>query len=294
MSNRTLFPFESFSGWPEHTLQRIGIWLCGGAQEALAARRLVEQLARAHPEASLLVLGPRDALAFFEMDERIAAYLPLGALQPPRPAQTALARYLENRAQFRKLKQLHLNACVGVLPTSSIKSSKDRPAERLWRLFVRMVGFNSALAIALECDEGVMVSCNGSVLQPGPQAIAHANKIYHLAPPRSVKVLVYLGKASDSVEVLKQREQAAHQLIQTHQSHLLGSMGHELFSSVLVVSSGDRLQHRRVTDNLASVSLVNWSQLIGHMAYADWVLPVSGEISAIAGEMGRQSVVFPL
>lgn len=285
-------PDPEFKAWPEQELRRIGIWCCGGLQESLAARRLLNTLHATHPQASLIVLGPRDSLAFFEMDKCVAAFLPLNALEPPRPTQGRVARYLENRASFKKLRGLQLDACVSVMPAEN--NAFQSQIEGSWRLFVRMLAFRPERAIAVQPSSANPVSHQAEALQPGPQAIAYANKVYHHAPPRCVKVLVYLGKATESLSVLQQREEFARQLIERRRSELLGTMGHELFVSTLVVTTGNRLLRRQLMANLGSLTLVNWNQLIGHMAYVDWVLPVSPDITAIASEMDRQKAIFPL
>ncbi|HEX5485067.1 MAG TPA: hypothetical protein VFX23_03630 [Limnobacter sp.] len=295
MTNNFSVSLDAFPAWPDKRLHKIGIWLHGGAQEAVAARRLLDQLNRVHPEARILVIGSRTTLAFFEMDDRVAAYLPIAALEPRRPAQSKIFKYLDDRAQFKKLGQLQLDACVAVCPNGEASDSEDmRAAERLWRQFVRTTRIKSEMAIALTWSGNISRPNDAPVMQPGPKAIAHANTIYHQSPPHAVKVLVYLGSCSESNDLMTQRIQLAQQCVKQHRDILLGAMGRELFVSLLMLASGDRLQQRRIADSHSSVTLINWNQLIGHMAYADWVVPLDGAITMIAVEMGRQSAVFPV
>ena len=58
------------------TKPTVFVWFAPGLGNALAARHSLSVLAHTLPDANIGLVGPRQALCLFEMDNRVQAFIP--------------------------------------------------------------------------------------------------------------------------------------------------------------------------------------------------------------------------
>lgn len=254
--------------------KRIGVWFGQGLECALAARAMLGQLQAKYPDADWVILGPRESLFLFEMDERVPVYIPLKGLEPRRPAQTRLSYYLEKRTQFKKLRGLQLDLCLGVSVLVDVHKAKQADVEQFQHV-QKMLGIDGHL---IQQELSSFLQIERPLLQAGPQALAYATQLYRKALPSQSKVLALLYPASDPASLNLQW--------QAIQNSVLG-LGNNLHLTIAVVVGENRLLARYMTDRRPDWLQVGLPQAMGLIAYADRVICDSEKITRICSEMGR-------
>lgn len=246
--------------------KRIGVWFDAGLENALAARAALGGLQAEHPGADWVLLGPRESLFLFEMDERISAYIPLRALEPRRPAQSRLSYFLEKRAQYKKLRGLQLDLCLGV--SVSPVGKQFQHLLNLLNVSGRFIGH----------DLPVFLSSPRPELQAGAQALALATRHYRLTPPYALKVLLVLSSEPGQGLGLDAQWSTA--------QHILAREGFEHVTTA-VLGGNDKLQARQLAQAHPDWLRLDLPQTMGFLAYADRVITFSPNVTRICGEMGR-------
>lgn len=254
------------------TTQRIGLWFGPGLEHALAARAALGELQREYPGADWVLFGPRGSLFLFEMDERVQVYISLRSAEPRRPAQSRLSYFLEKRAQFKKLRSLGLNLCIGVAVLSQAENGAalNRQAAEEFKQVQRMLGVSGRF---LQNEESVFHQISAPVLEAGPQALAFATNHHRSVSPNQTKLLVVI-EGSEFDAQWKQAQAAA-------------SGFHSASMTVAAIVAGDRLLARRLAQSHPDWLQVDLAQAMGLIAYADRVICSSPAITRICSEMGR-------
>lgn len=145
--------------------QRIGVWFGQGLHNAMAARAAWGQLQAEYPGADWVLFGPQASLFLFEMDARVPVYIPLRALEPRRPAQTRLSYYLEKRAQFKKLRGLKLDLCIGVSALAALPE-QNQQADAQFQHVQKMLGVGGQF---MQQELPSFYALNGPCCRPGPK-----------------------------------------------------------------------------------------------------------------------------
>ena len=177
------------------SVQRIGVWFGQGLHNALAARAALGQLQVEHPGADWVLFGPRSSLFLFEMDERVPVYIPLRALEPRRPAQTRLSYYLEKRAQFKKLRGLKLNLCIGVSALADLPE-QNQQADAQFQHVQKMLGVGGQF---MQQELSGFLRAERPMLQAGPQALAYATQLYRKTSPSLIKAVALLHAEENAI-----------------------------------------------------------------------------------------------
>ncbi len=254
--------------------QRIGVWFGQGLHSALAARAAWGQLQAEYPGADWVLFGPLGRLFLFEMDERVPAYIPLRALEPRRPAQSRLSYYLEKRAQFKKLRGLKLELCIGV---SALDASPElnQLAAAQFQHVQKMLGVGGKF---IQQELSVFFQAERPLLQAGPQALAYATQLYRKTPPSLTRavVLLYAEENAPSLDLQWQALQCS-----------LAQLGGSTHLTVAAVVGGNRLLDRQLSTHHPDWLQLGLPQAMGLIAYADRVICASAVITLICGEMGR-------
>lgn len=246
---------------------RIGVWFGTGLESALAVRAALGGFRAEYPGADWVLLGPRESLFLFEMDERISAYIPLLALEPRRPAQSRISFFLQQRAQYKKLHGLQLSFCIGV----SVNGIGKQFQQFLKRLSVpgHFVCHDLPLFLSNPRPE----------LQAGAQALALATQYYRLLPPHCLKVLLLLsGEPGQTLGLAAQWKAAQDTLALEGVSHT---------TTAVICSSKNKLQLRQLAQSHPDWLRLDLPQAMGFLAYADRVICFSPNITRICKEMGR-------
>lgn len=254
--------------------QRIGVWFGQGLHSALAARATLGPLQAEHPGADWVLFGPLGRLFLFEMDERVPAYIPLRALEPRRPAQSRLSYYLEKRAQFKKLRGLKLELCIGV---SALDASPElnQLAAAQFQHVQKMLGVGGKF---VQQELSVFFQAERPLLQAGPQALAYATQLYRKTPPSLTKavVLLYAEENTPSLDMQWQALQCS-----------LAQLGGNTYLTVAAVVGENRLLARQLSASQPGWLQLGLPQAMGLIAYADRVISASEAITLICAEMGR-------
>ncbi len=254
--------------------QRIGVWFGQGLHSALAARAAWGQLQAEYPGADWVLFGPRGSLFLFEMDARVPVYIPLRALEPRRPAQTRLSYYLEKRAQFKKLRGLKLNLCVGVSALADLPE-QNQQADAQFQHVQKMLGIGGKF---IQQELSVFLQAERPLLQAGPQALAYATQLYRKTSPGLLKAVVLLF-AEESEPGLDIQWQALHSS--------LVQLGSNVHLTVAAVVGDNRLLARQLSTHHPDWLQLGLPQAMGLIAYADRVISASEAITLICAEMGR-------
>lgn len=246
--------------------KRIGVWFDVGLENALAVRAALGGLQAEYPGADWVLLGPRESLFLFEMDERISAYIPLRALEPRRPAQSRLSFFLEKKAQYKKLRGLQLDLCLGVSVAQIGKQFQH---------FLKLLNVSGRFICH---DLSVFLSSPRPELQAGAQALALATQHYRVSPPHSLKVLVVFGDAPGQSRGLDAQWKAAQDILARE------GVAHV---TMAVLCGKGKLQARRLAQAHPDWLRLDLPQAMGFVAYADRVISFSPDITRICAEMGR-------
>ncbi|HEX4856647.1 MAG TPA: hypothetical protein VFV28_07525, partial [Limnobacter sp.] len=222
---------------------RVALWFAEGLDNALAARGALEGLQAQHPDADWVLLGPKSSLCLFEMDNRVAAYIPLLSLGPRRPSQGWLSRFFETRTQYRQLRGVGFSQCMGVAVAEQATVQAGGPFSRQ----ASQKHFNqlkSALRVPgafIEKSLHEFLQADRPLLQAGPQALAFATQLHRTSPPHLQKLLVLLSDPAGRTDALLQQWGTAQHLLQQNApAHITVAVMH---------SSGDRLLSRWLGKN---------------------------------------------
>lgn len=251
--------------------QRIGLWFGAGLENALAARAVLGELQAERPGASWVLFGPRSSLFLFEMDDRVAVYIPLRSLEPRRSAQSRLSYYFEKRAQFKRLRGLQLDECLGV---SIVLGTEANPNDlKQFQHVQRMLGVGGQLT---QRDMAVFMAAKRPLLEAGPQALAFATQHHRKLNPGQLKLLVLLNGVEGGVV---QQWLVAQNSLFVEQPHSI---------TVAVVTNGNRLLARQLAQTRPDWLQVDLAQAMGLIAYADRVISSSEIVTRICYEMRRE------
>ncbi len=256
------------------SVQRIGVWFGQGLHNALAARAALGQLQAEYPGADWVLFGPRSNLFLFEMDERVPVYIPLRALEPRRPAQTRLSYYLEKRAQFRKLRGLKLDLCIGISATVPSPELNLQTAKQFQHV-QKILGIDG-MFIQQELSD--FLQAERPLLQAGPQALAYATQLYRKTSPGLPKAvaLLYAEENAPSLDLQWQALQSN-----------LTQLNSNVHLTVAAVIGENRLLARQLNTSQPAWLQLALPQAMGLIAYADRVITSSEVITLICAEMGR-------
>jgi len=255
--------------------QRIGVWFGQGLHSALAARATLGPLQAEHPGADWVLFGPRGSLFLFEMDERVPVYIPLRALEPRRPAQPRLSYYLEKRAQFKKLRGLRLNLCIGVSALADLPEQNQQAAAQFQHV-QKMLNVGGRFT---QQDLSAFLHAERPLLQAGPQALAYATQLYRKTSPSLTKAVALLyaeENESTSLDLQWQALQAS-----------LAQLGGNAHLTVAAVVGDNRLLARQLSTHHPDWLQLDLPQAMGLIAYADRVICASEVITLVCEEMGR-------
>ncbi|WP_291813368.1 hypothetical protein [Limnobacter sp.] len=254
--------------------QRIGVWFGQGLHNALAARAALGQMQVEHPGADWVLFGPRSSLFLFEMDERVPVYIPLRALEPRRPAQTRLSYYLEKRAQFKKLRGLKLDLCIGLSASVPLPELNLQAATQFQHV-QKMLGIGGKF---MQQELSVFLQAERPLLQAGPQALAYATQLYRKTSPSLIKAvaLLYAEENAPSLDLQWQALQRS-----------LAQLGGNTYLTVAAVVGENRLLARQLSASQPGWLQLGLPQAMGLIAYADRVITSSEVITLICAEMGR-------
>lgn len=267
-------------------MQRIGLWFGSSLDSALAARAVLGELQAEHPGASWVLFGPRSKLFLFEMDSRVAVYIPLRSTEPRRSAQSRLSYYFEKRAQFKKLRGLQLDECWGVSIVSDTAGNPN--ALKQFQQVQRSLGVGGQL---IRRDMALFMTAKRPLLEAGPQALAFATHHHRRSAPDQLKVLVLLCGAEEGFEHSAASEFAepnrqVRQQWQAAQTAL--SFSQPVVITVAAIIDGNRLLARQLTQTHPDWLQVDFAQAMGLIAYADRVISSSTAVTQICSEMGRE------
>lgn len=258
---------------------RIGLWFGNGLENALAARAALGHLQVERPNADWVLFGPRESLHVFEMDNRVSGYIPLRSFESRRAAQSRLSFYLEKRNQFKKLRGLQLDDCIAVAVCSGDERADQLTAKEFQKDFSRLGVGGRCLLKPLEW----FLAIERPTLQAGPTALAFATQHHRKSPPNLPKYLVLLSEYEETNMTLEQqwvRVQACENL--RRNVHL----------TIAAIVTGNRLNARQVAKSHPDWLQINKAQAMGLIAYADGVISVSGDITLICQEMGREALLL--
>ena len=253
------------------TARRVALWFGAGLENALAARALLGQLQAEHPGAEWVLFGPRESLFMFEMDSRVSVYIPLRSTEPRRAAQSRLSYFLEKRAQFKKLKELNLDECVGVSARQA--DTKDQ--------FQHILKIFSVSGAFIQKDLSSFLSIHRPELQAGPQALAFATQLHRKSPPHLSKLLVLLVE-SERPALEAQWLALQNALNTVEKAH----------TTVAVITNNSRLAARQLAGVHPDWLQLDFAQAMGLIAYADRVICLSSVVTQICEEMGRSDRVL--
>ncbi|MCR2745789.1 hypothetical protein [Limnobacter parvus] len=264
--------------------QRVGLWFGAGLESALAARAVLNELQAERPGAGWVLFGPRSSLFLFEMDDRVAVYIPLRALEPRRSAQSRLSYFLEKRAQFKKLRGLQLNECFGVSLLSGGSTSQSSNYQKIehtqFKHVQRMLGVGGRF---IERELSVFLAAERPLLEAGPQALAFATQYHRKINPAHLKVLVLYNAAEGDLEFSANTQLDVQTIpFPNQQASVL----------VAVITNGDRLLARQLVQKHPDWLQVDYAQAMGLIAYADRVISNSEVVTRICQEMGRQDRIL--
>lgn len=259
--------------------KRLGLWFPTGIDNALAARAALGDLLAKNPDADWVLFGPRQSLFLFEMDDRVPVYIPLRALEARRPAQSRLSYYLEKRAQFKKLRGLSLDFCFGV----SVLQIDPHANAAVAKQFGHALGMLGVRGELIQREESAFLAMPRPELQAGPQALAFATQFYRKVPPNQLKHLLLMAQI-DGLDKTVDTQWLDMQ--QTLQANAAGSTA-AAHVVTAVISHGDRLSARQLTQAHPDWLQVDPAQAMGLIAYADRVMCSSETITRICVEMGR-------
>ena len=251
--------------------QRIGLWFGSGLENALAARALLGQLLAERPSADWVLFGPRESLFLFEMDNRVSVYISLRSMELRRKAQSSLSYFLEKRAQFKKLKGLKLNECVGV-------SVQPADTDKQFKHILKILGVSGPF---IQKDLASFLSIQRPELQAGPQALAFATHFHRKSPPHLSKLLVLLVE-SESHTLEAQWVELQNLLSSVEKAH----------TTVAVITNNSRLAARQLAKVHPDWLQLDFTQAMGLIAYADRVICLSTTVTQICKEMGRSERVL--
>jgi|GEM_PF-1049660 len=255
--------------------QRIGVWFGQGLHNAMAARAAWGQLQAEYPGADWVLFGPRGSLFLFEMDARVPVYIPLRALEPRRPAQTRLSYYLEKRAQFKKLRGLKLNLCIGVSALAALPE-QNQQADAQFQHVQKMLGVGGQF---MQQELPSLLRAERPLLQAGPQALAYATQLYRKTPPGLPKAVALLYAEENTPTSLDLQWQAL--------QCSLAQLGGNTHLTVAAIVGGNRLLARQLGTSQPGWLQLGLPQAMGLIAYADRVISASEAITLICAEMGR-------
>jgi hypothetical protein len=246
--------------------KRIGVWFDTGLENALAVRAALGGLQAEYPGADWVLLGPRESLFLFEMDERISAYIPLRALEPRRPAQSRLSFFLEKRGQYKKLRGLQLDFCIGVSVTQIGKQFQH---------FLKLLNVSGRFICH---DLSEFQSNPRPELQAGAQALALATQHYRMLQPHALKALLLLSDEPGPSLGLDEQWKAARNILAREG---IGQV------TTAVLCSKNKLLVRQLAQAHPDWLRLDLPQTMGFLAYADRVISFSPNITRICCEMGR-------
>ncbi|MCQ8895138.1 hypothetical protein NQT62_01640 [Limnobacter humi] len=251
----------------------VGLAFGPSVVEAMDARHTITMLKAQYPQAGLVLLSSPGNKAWFELDTRVDAYIPLQGLQPRRPGQSRLGHWWASRAQLRKLQTLPLTVfCLQPSPVPS------RSAAFLNALARRM-GHVPLLRAGLEPQGGHTAT---PLLDAGAQALAQASRHYRTVDPTLRRRVVVLGMADDAPHLLQSRWQGS-QTGAAPATHCTGIVLVEPGRSVGLLA-------QRLCRSLpGAVLALDWSSTLGMLAYADEVKAWSPDVTRICREMGREN-----
>ncbi|HEX4879599.1 MAG TPA: hypothetical protein VFV39_07125 [Limnobacter sp.] len=260
--------------------KRAALLVPPGIEQALAARRLLLALHAQHPGVEWAVLGPRSSLFVFEMDPAVAAYIPVQALEPRRPAQFRLAHWWQGRQHVRKLAQLPMDAWLGCQATASVYPRAQVAMPPVYRRLFAALGSQQANKpqwwCAAQIDEYATLPGWGP-LQLGPNALARATRLFQSMPPNVPKVVVVLGEASEPLGNLRARA-----------DQVQGLPGLEGGAWVwLVLAEGAAMRHRRMASQHPEWEFASLADCLGVLVYADRVMCHVPQITRLLSDIGR-------
>lgn len=271
-------------------LQRIGLWFGASLESALAARAVLGELQAERPGASWVLFGPRSSLFLFEMDDRVGVYIPLRSLEPRRSAQSRLSYYLEKRAQFKKLRGLQLDECLGVSILLGKTGNTDDVKQ--FQHVQRMLGVGGSL---IQRDMAAFMAAKRPLLEAGPQALAFATQHHRKSAPDQLKVLVLLNSAGGGAEnsaaaAFAEPGKQVRQQWQAAETEL--SFNQPVAITVAAITHGNRLLARQLAQTHPDWLQVDFAQAMGLIAYADRVISSSAAVTQICLEMGREDRIL--
>lgn len=258
---------------------RIGLWFGGSLENALAARAALGLLQAEHHGAEWVLLGPRESLYLFEMDDRVSGYIPLRSLEARRVTQSRLSFFFEKRAQFKKLRGLQLDECIAVLVCSGDKAADQQALKNFQKDFSRLGVSGRCMADTLEW----FLAIDRLTLQAGPEALAFATQLHRRSPPNLPKYLVLLSDYAGNGFTLEQQWAS----VQRCDVFKKNSQ-----PTVAVVTTGNRLAVRQISQSHPDWLQLNRAQAMGLIAYADGVISLSPDITLICQEMGRSELLL--
>lgn len=240
---------------------RVFVWFAPGLANALAARQCLAVLARTLPKANIGMVGPRQALCLFEMDDRVQVFVPQLALTPRRPAQARLSYWFAKRAQNRKLATLKADLWIGI--------GTNGPQRSAWKAVCGSQ--EPSLEFAAQSFEADAGHLPNDALQAGPEALAWATGVFRKWHPTQAKRVAVLGIADMAQSQLKQRLAACPP----------GFLQ-------LVLLPGADAPNRFLQRTQPDLWQVGLDKLLGMLVYADQVMSFEGDITRLCVEIGRE------
>lgn len=236
------------------------------------ARHAVTTLKAQHPQADLVLLSSPANKAWFELDTRVDAYIPLLGLLHRRAGQSRFGHWWASRAQLRKLQTLPLTGFCWLPAADQSRSAA----------FLKTLARRMAHVPYLELpQDGVDIHPATPLLDAGAQALAQASRYYRTVNPTLRKRVVVLGTADEAPALLKARWLDSHAAA-APATHCTG---------VVVVEQGSPqgLLAQRLCRSLpGQVMALDWSATLGMLAYADEVRAWSADVTRMCQEMGRE------
>jgi hypothetical protein len=268
---------QHVDAWP-HGRERIAIWVNGSVEQVLIARRVAALILKRQPTAKILLFGARALSSFLEMDSGSLTFIPLGLFEPAYRNRSRWGQYWLMQSEFKQLRLLNLQASICVCGTTTLVESQLLLAKVLNALKLKQ----AALYCTQEHPLDAHADFDATLLQAGPEALAYSNRFYKMYPPTRPKVLLVLGETSEPASYLKQQWA----VMQAHIESVPAAYKNAFYIPLLV-SSADRLKNRQLKEVLPMAEQVSWAQVLGHLAYADWVVSTESTFNLICQEMGR-------